>query len=268
MGHDAGKGSRYLDDLVNLPCSELRDPLWADSQQRGSVPDRQPSGHGSGPAARILGCAAMTLLDSLHAMVAPRQTPGRLDSYLLCATPRTGSSLLCGLLDGTGIAGHPESYFRQPDEHSWAARWGIARKADGTFSYADFVRVALAAGRTANGVFAVRIMWGTMDEITAKLAMVHPGPDRSGADLLQEAFGQTKFIYLRRDDVVAQAVSWLRAEQTNVWFETTKTARKLPEQEPCFDFDRIHELVNMIGEHNSAWQEWFKSAGSQPYPVL
>jgi LPS sulfotransferase NodH len=172
------------------------------------------------------------------------------------------------LLDSTGIAGHPESYFRQPDEHSWAARWGIARKADGSFGYAGFVRAALSAGRTANGVFSARIMWGTMDEITAKLAMAHPGSGRSGADLLQESFGQTKFIYLRRDDVVAQAVSWLRAEQTNVWFETTKTAHKPPEQEPCFDFDRIHELASMIGEHNSAWQEWFKSAGIQPHPVL
>jgi LPS sulfotransferase NodH len=50
-------------------------------------------------------------------------SPGRerIDSYLICATtPRTGSSLLCGLLDSTGIAGHPESYFRRQDEREWA----------------------------------------------------------------------------------------------------------------------------------------------------
>ena len=32
-------------------------------------------------------------------------------SYLVCATPRSGSTLLCHLLDETGLAGHPEEYF-------------------------------------------------------------------------------------------------------------------------------------------------------------
>ena len=32
-------------------------------------------------------------------------------SYFVCATPRSGSTLLCHLLDETGIAGHPEEYF-------------------------------------------------------------------------------------------------------------------------------------------------------------
>src|SRR3954451_3190612 len=47
-------------------------------------------------------------------------------SYLVCATPRSGSTLLCHLLDQTGIAGHPEEYFealqhsgvpRRPEEY-------------------------------------------------------------------------------------------------------------------------------------------------------
>jgi LPS sulfotransferase NodH len=81
------------------------------------------------------------------------QSFARMDSFLICATPRTGSSLLCGLLASTEVAGRPESYFRQPDEPAWASQWGIAR-ADGTFAYADYVERALAAGRTRNGVFA------------------------------------------------------------------------------------------------------------------
>ena len=32
-------------------------------------------------------------------------------SYLVCATPRSGSTLLCQALDSTGVAGHPEEYF-------------------------------------------------------------------------------------------------------------------------------------------------------------
>jgi LPS sulfotransferase NodH len=83
----------------------------------------------------------------------------RADSYLICATPRTGSSLLCGLLESTGVAGRPESYFRQPDEQAWAARWGIPTSPDGTFSYADYVRAATTTGKTGNGVFPGLVNW-------------------------------------------------------------------------------------------------------------
>lgn len=122
---------------------------------------------------------------------------GRIDSYLVCVTPRTGSSLLCGLLASTGVAGRPESYFRRPDERSWAARWRIIRSPDGAFSYADYVKAALAAGRTDNGVFAARLMWGTLDEVTGKLRAIYP--DVSGGDvgLLNRAFGHMRFVYLR-----------------------------------------------------------------------
>ncbi len=46
------------------------------------------------------------------------QEPPR--SYVLCGTPRTGSTLLCSLLCSTGVLGRPESYFREPDEVAWA----------------------------------------------------------------------------------------------------------------------------------------------------
>jgi trehalose 2-sulfotransferase len=200
-------------------------------------------------------------------MSGPADAAGRTDSYLICATPRTGSSLLCGLLESTGVAGRPESYFRQPDEQSWAARWGIISPSGGASGYADYVQAALATGRTENGVFGARIMWGTMGEVVDNLAAVHP--DLAGADagLLNRAFGHTRFIYLRRGDVLAQAVSWLRAEQTSVWFEPERAEHEEPEQEPRFDFDGIHELVQLVDAHNAAWQGWFASVGARPHLV-
>jgi len=47
-------------------------------------------------------------------------------SYLVCATPRSGSTLVCKALRETGVAGKPEEYFealrstgrpRRPDEY-------------------------------------------------------------------------------------------------------------------------------------------------------
>lgn len=99
----------------------------------------------------------------------PGTAAGPVGSYFVCGTPRTGSSLLVGLLGSTGVAGHPQAYFREPDEPLWADRWQLPRTPDGTFDYADYVRAALAAGRTANGVFGAKLMWGTLDEVLAKL---------------------------------------------------------------------------------------------------
>ena len=190
-----------------------------------------------------------------------------IDSYLICTTPRTGSTLLCGLMASTKVAGQPESYFRKPDEQLWADRWDIDRSSDGVFEYSEFVRAALTAGRTDNGVFAARIMWGTLDYLVDKLGSVYPASNGGDFDLLNLAFGHTGYIYLRRDDVLAQAVSWHRAEQTNVWHQTEREKPKQPEQEPSYDFDQICKLVQTIEEHNSAWLTWFASVGIQPHMV-
>jgi LPS sulfotransferase NodH len=188
-------------------------------------------------------------------------------SYLICATPRTGSSLLCGLLESTGIAGEPESYFRQPDEHQWAARWGIAHAPDGGFDDADYFRAARRAGSTENGVFGARVMWGTLKEMVLKLGRLYPWLAGSDCALLDRAFGPMRFVYLRRDDVLRQAVSRLRAEQVDLWFETTDSPRRHLDRHPAYDFDQIEGFVQSIASHNAAWQRWFAEFGIRPHVV-
>ncbi|MGW4498725.1 Stf0 family sulfotransferase [Micromonospora sp. NPDC004336] len=197
--------------------------------------------------------------------------PGdRVDSYFVCATPRTGSSLLLGLLESTGVAGRPQAYFRAPDELLWADRWRLPRTADGGVDPADFVRAALAAGRTGNGVFGAKLMWGAQDELTARLAAIHP--DLAGDDvaLLGREFGRSRFVFLRRDDVLAQAVSWLRAEQTGAWFVGGNgeiSGAAATGRAPRFDADAIGRLVETITEHNAAWEAWFAARGIRPHAV-
>lgn len=192
---------------------------------------------------------------------------GQINSYLICATPRTGSTLLCSLLKSTAVAGYPESYFREPDELSWADRWEIPRSPDGVIDFAGYLRATRDAGSTDNKVFAARIMWGGMDYVVDKLGVLHPELAGADLDLLHRAFGDTRFVYLQRENVLAQAVSWFRAEQTGVWHETGQSKSDSGEQAAQFDFDGINELVHVIGEHNKAWRRWFTTIGIQPYPV-
>ncbi len=187
------------------------------------------------------------------------------DGYLICATPRTGSTLLCGLLASTGVAGNPESYFRVQDEAAWASRFGIA----GHYEFAEFVRRARDHGSTPNGVFAARMMWGTLTEVVARLRLTFGDSDTLMSDLevLELMFGDLRFVYLWREDVIAQAVSWARAEQTNLWHAPIDGPDGGADPEPSFDRDQIAELCATIDCHNHAWRDWFAGVGVQPVEV-
>ena len=49
-----------------------------------------------------------------------------LDGYVICGTPRTGSTLLCGLLASTKMAGDPHWFYRRQNIAEWAERVGRA----------------------------------------------------------------------------------------------------------------------------------------------
>lgn len=179
------------------------------------------------------------------------------ESYLLCATPRSGSTLLCGLLESSGVAGHPASYFVRKGLQEHADQWGVVRPADGRID-GVFVRAALVAGRTANGIFGARVMAETMPELVEDLA-AGSGPGTSDLDLLTSQLGRLRFVHLRRDDVVAQAVSWARSLQTHFWHPGEVVAPG--GEEPHYDAVLIGQLVVRIEQLEAGWAAWFAEHG-------
>ena len=131
-------------------------------------------------------------------------------SYLVCATPRSGSNLLCGLLKRTGVAGRPEEYFGRGHEPCWAGRWGASGRV-------EYVHGAIREGTGANGVFGAKVLWPHMPNLLAKLEAVHGREDVAERALLERTFPGLRFVWIRREDVVAQAVSYAKAMQTDQW---------------------------------------------------
>ena len=177
-------------------------------------------------------------------------------SYFVCATPRSGSSLLLGLLASTGVAGHPQAYFRTPDEPLWATRWNLTEPVD----YRAYLQAARAHGSTPNGVFGAKLMWDALQDLQTKLEPA----------TLTDVFDAPRFIHLHRDDVIAQAVSWLRAEQTDTWYlgghgEISGNTPAPTRPAPAYDDERITELIQTITEQNRAWDAWFTTTGARPY---
>src|SRR3954453_1502617 len=115
-------------------------------------------------------------------------------SLLVCATPRSGSTLLCALLDGTGVAGRPREFFerlapsrlpRQPREYFERVEDPkllelLAPTDPGTPDRGDPIPQALAEGTTDNGVFAAKLMWTHLLDLAERLGRPGAAAVRGG----------------------------------------------------------------------------------------
>lgn len=140
-------------------------------------------------------------------------------AYVLCTSPRSGSTLLCRLLAATGQAGAPESYFHNPSLEEWARDLGVAQD-EAASERAVLQKIFAAAqkkGRAGTDVFGLRLQRGSFAFLIEKLKVIHPGLPNDVARF-QAAFGQTLFIHLTRLDTLEQAISLAKATQTGQRF--------------------------------------------------
>ncbi|BFL83411.1 hypothetical protein LFREDSHE_18610 [Shewanella baltica] len=140
------------------------------------------------------------------------------NSYIICATPRSGSTLLCDLLTDTQVAGCPDSFFRREDFLEWASyfdvsvtNWGNEQEFD-----QSYLTAVLQEGTGGTSIFGMRLMWESLGELSKRLASFHPGLPNDNARF-QAVFGSPRYVHLIRENKVAQAVSRLKAEQSGLW---------------------------------------------------
>ena len=190
-------------------------------------------------------------------------------SYFLCATPRSGSTLLCDLLTATGVAGRPASYFREEDVADWARRLNVPPEAgSGAFARA-YVDAVARHGAGGTGLFGCRIMWPSLGSLSDRLDLVHPGLPGAAARIAR-AFGPPLYVHLTRADKVAQAVSLLRALQSGIWHRNRDgSMREGPERPSPTSYDRarLAELVAELTRDDESWTAWFAENGIVPVTV-
>ena len=196
-------------------------------------------------------------------------------SYLVCATPRSGSTLLCETLADTGIAGHPLEFFEAVPETGVPRRprdylagledpQALALIADapphrpppysdvrGIENYAEHLENVRRSGTTPNGVFGAKIMWAHLVDLGRRL-----GTDDLSA-LVDEQFSRPRLVWVRRRDRIRQAVSLWRAMQTQSW----RAENEAGAGEPQYSEAAIGHLVALLGEHDAAWERFFARHG-------
>ncbi|MEZ5722880.1 MAG: Stf0 family sulfotransferase [Paracoccaceae bacterium] len=193
------------------------------------------------------------------------------DSYVICTSPRSGSTLLCLLLAGTGVAGNPQSWFHTPSVARWAEALGVAREParDERTLFADVVAAARKAGAAGSGVFGLRMQAHSLEFFQDRLATLFP-ERQTAAARIEAAFGTTRYIHLHRQDKVAQAVSYLMAQQSGLWHAAAdgrEIERSAPPAEPRYDPVAIGETVARMQGYDRMWDDWFAGQGMAPFRV-
>ena len=189
-------------------------------------------------------------------------------AYILCSTPRSGTTLLCDLLSQTGVAGHPNSFFRQKSLKYWADLWGLEGCVDcqdAAFS-ARYLAAMRQAGQGETGLFGLRLMGPDLQFACDWLGRMHPGRP-SEADRFAAAFGPLRYIYLSRSDKLAEAVSYIRAEQTGLWHgrpDGSTLEEIAPTVPQGYDPALITARMAELSAYDAAWPRWFEAQGIAP----
>jgi trehalose 2-sulfotransferase len=201
-----------------------------------------------------------------------RHLPWR--AYLVCATPRSGSTLLCEMLRATGIAGRPLEHFevlrhsgRPPQPREYFEGVDAPEVLERLAPLADAAGApepagawwdrVLADGTTENGVWAGKLMWGHVDDFLARAGELDGLDGADLATVLDALLGDPALVYVTRPDKVAQAVSLWRAVQTQAWRAGADGAPDRAE----YDFAGIDHLRRQLESHDAAWRAWFADHG-------
>ena len=216
-------------------------------------------------------------------------------SYLICTTPRSGSTFLSEALTSIGVAGRPEEYFQR------LASTGLQRRpvdylegvspadlpqgpgaSDGDHhvdplfdprrftGFGEYVSWVLGTATTNNAVFGAKIMSAYMDGLDQSLRGVIDDPPESTSALLASVFPRLRYVRLIREDKVRQAISLWKAIQTWQWREDglEPSGSSADKSSLEYSFAAIDHLRRGLDREEAWWDAYFADAGIEPLTIL
>ncbi len=177
-------------------------------------------------------------------------------ALIICATPRSGTTLLCDLLAETGVTGMPNAFYRRESVAHFAGRLGVA---EGTDFEQRYLEAIIAEGSGSTDLFSMRVMWPSLPEISAKLSAMFP-TETTDAGRIAAAFGTPLYLSIERKDKVAQAISRIKAEQSGLWHRDADGSVREQGGEyraPVYDAAALRASIAETTAHEADWRNWF-----------
>ena len=166
--------------------------------------------------------------------------------YLICSTARVGSNLLCSLLNGTRVVGHPQEFFCPFTVADLGPKLCGLDSVTNTDELHRFIDAA-AATYSSQGRFGIKAHY-----LQLQAAL------QAGYDL--EGRFPDRFVHVTRADVLGQAMSYVRASQTGAW-----TAQREERCEHRFQPELIRATIQRLNAENHAWEVLFQRYDVEPY---
>jgi len=178
----------------------------------------------------------------------PIDYTGNVTPYLICSAPRCGSTLLGSLLHDCGVMGVPHEYLHPTSVVAeLAERWHINQPI-GAQIYLDTV---IKKRTTPNGVFGLK----------AHFSQVKPFLDKQP---FQKLLNEMKiFIRIKRKDILAQAVSFALAHQSENWSSLQEAVNEV-----TYDQALINSAFDDILVQDIQWQKMFTLHNIHPIQVF
>jgi LPS sulfotransferase NodH len=187
-------------------------------------------------------------------------------SYIIAATPRTGSWLLCDCLRQTGVAGSPAEYGIRNDEATWRGYYGFS-------SHRAYFDQLIPLHVTPNGVFGLKLMWWQLAGL-ADDARHYRNTGPGVLNAVTELVGPSSVLWVRRRNRLRQAISWVRARQTQRWSllqqgpaMRARPGEPIPE-EPSYDREAIASALDDIEQQESRWGQLLADEAADVLPVF
>jgi LPS sulfotransferase NodH len=167
----------------------------------------------------------------------PIAGPPRL--YLIATTPRCGSHYLGHAITECRSFGVPLEYLKKQNQAEWHRRFGT------TGDLALF-RQLLHHRSGPAGWFGLKAHWFQFAPY-------------EGRPLLPSLGGLDRALWVWRRDLLAQAISYVLAEQTGQWISGAP-----PTGAASYDYATIVEKAERVREGNAAWQAFFSDRFDGP----
>ena len=183
---------------------------------------------------------------------------------ILCATQRCGSTLVVEDMRNSSVLGIPEEYFipwtKRQTKTNWQAAFNsICKRSQGS-----------------NGISSIKIMANQLPAVEEGLAtFLDPKTDCSFPSVAA-AFTSSKWVWLKRDNIVAQAISRVMAKQTSINHATgtseqdhfagnlLKGYKDDYNKNSVYRFEAILNQVVSIELENLCWRRFFQTASIVP----
>ncbi len=199
--------------------------------------------------------------------------PEIVSTYLVLATPRSGSTLLGQALNATNLAGDPREHFGKKMGF-WARKWG-------TTTLTEFVDRLMRERATANGVFGAKLLASHLLHLERTARAEPPFADLPLPAILDELFPSLHYLRITRRDKVRQAISYWKAKESGVWGREAPRAGRTGQKRraivkgarrtgkaPEFDFAGIAALLRSIEEEEAGIERFCRDGAIAPMHVV